>query len=305
MKFSIIIPVLNGGAVWESAAQALKNQSITPERILVIDSGSTDNSLETTKNAGFDLISIESDQFDHGATRQMGVDLLLYEEVVVFLTQDAILKNEDAIKILLDSFSDPDVAAAYGRQLPREEAGIIEAYARRYNYPEISSVKTQQDIPRLGIKTAFCSNSFAAYRVEVLKKMGGFPPKTIFAEDMIVCAKMLLAGFKVAYCAQALCIHSHDYTITQEFRRSFDIGVFHAREYWILAAFGNAESEGKKYIFSLLKVLFEVEPNKIPFAMLFFVAKIMGYKLGRIEKQIPACLKAHFSLNKKFWKFGE
>ncbi len=304
MKFSIVIPVLNGGALWELAAQALLKQNTKPQRILVIDSGSTDNSHQTTKSAGFELISIAPEQFDHGATRQMGVDLLLDEEVVVFITQDAILKNENAIELLLNSFSDTTVAAAYGRQLPREGAGIIEAYARRYNYPEISTVKTKQDIPRLGIKTAFCSNSFAAYRIATLKKMGGFPQKTIFAEDMMVSAKMLLAGFKVAYCADALCIHSHDYTIVQEFRRSFDIGVFHAREPWLLASFGNAESEGKKYIFSLLNVLFQVDAKKIPFAIMFFAAKIMGYKLGGIEKKIPASLKVHFSLNKKFWKFG-
>ena len=83
------------------------------------------------------------------------------------------------------------------------------------------------------MKTAFNSNSFAAYRRKALKDVGGFPINTILSEDMYVTAKMLLKNWSVAYCADAKVYHSHNYTIWQEFKRYFDIGVFHAKEAWI------------------------------------------------------------------------
>ena len=80
---------------------------------------------------------------------------------------------------------------------------------------------------------AFISNSFAAYRVSVLKEVGGFPDDVIFGEDMFVATKMLKAGYKIAYAAGACVYHSHDYSLWQEMKRYFDMGVFHAREPWI------------------------------------------------------------------------
>ena len=111
------------------------------------------------------------------------------------------------------------------------------------------------DAAELGIKAAFMSNSFAAYRREALMAVGGFPKHVIFAEDMYVAAKMLMAGWKVVYEGSACCRHSHNYTIIEEFRRYFDMGVFHAREPWIRENFGGAGGEGLRYVKSELKYL--------------------------------------------------
>lgn len=73
---------------------------------------------------------------------------------------------------------------------------------------------------------------------------------------MYVAAKMLKCGWKVAYCANATVYHSHNYSLLDEFRRYFDIGVFNAREPWVLAEFGVAESEGVKFIRSEFLFLF-------------------------------------------------
>ena len=149
---------------------------------------------------------------------------------------------------IIAPFFDPKVGAVCGRQLPHLDAAPLAKHARYFNYPEGIQVKTMADVQRLGIKTAFMSNSFAAYRGAVLSGIGGFPEHVIFAEDMYVAAKMLILGWKVVYAGDAQCFHSHNYSIAEEFKRYFDIGVFHAREKWIGQRFGSAGGEGMRYL---------------------------------------------------------
>lgn len=106
-----------------------------------------------------------------------------------------------------------------------------------------------------GVKTVFMSNSFSAYRIDVLQQLGGFPSDTILCEDMYFTAKAVLAGYKVAYVSEAVVRHSHNYSAVEEFKRYFDIGVFHADEPWIREKFGGAGGEGKN-LFSLSCVFF-------------------------------------------------
>ena len=126
-----------------------------------------------------------------------------WAEIVVYLTQDAVLATRVSLDLLLSAFSDEHVAAAYGRQLPRPGAGPIEAHARLFNYPAQSEVRDYESRHKLGIKAAFLSNSYSAYRTRALREVGGFPSDAIMAEDAIVAGKMLLAGWKTAYIAGA------------------------------------------------------------------------------------------------------
>ena len=194
-SFKVIIPVLNGGEVWKSCVASLLQQALPVEDVIVIDSGSDDGSLELSVSTGFKLIQISKNEFNHGGTRQLGVEKAGDIDVVIFLTQDAILEKENSIVELLKSFDNEAVAAAYGRQLPHVDAGKIASHARYYNYSDKSLFKGKEDIEKLGIKTAFISNSFAAYRVSVLNQMGGFPSNTIFGEDTFTAAKMILNGY--------------------------------------------------------------------------------------------------------------
>jgi rhamnosyltransferase len=159
-------------------------------------------------------------------------------EILVYLAQDAILASSDAIEELATAFRDPHVGAAYGRQLPRPGAGPIEAHGRLFNYQAAPDVRSLQCRRRLGFKTVFISNSFAAYRRSALEDAGGFPLRTVFGEDTITATRMLLNGWKIAYVAGASVYHSHEYSAREEFRRYFDIGVLHAREAWLVREFG-------------------------------------------------------------------
>lgn len=270
--------------------------------MLILDSSSTDGTVDLAKAAGFQVHSIQRADFNHGGTRQLAVDLLPHADILVYLTQDAILADSKDIETLLTAFIDPDVVAAYGRQLPRQGAGPIESHARSFNYPALSDVRTLKMRDSLGVKTIFISNSFAAYRRSALKEVGGFPSNTIFGEDTIVAAKLLLAHQKVAYVAEAQVYHSHPYTWMQEFRRYFDIGVLHSRERWLQEDFGKAGNEGKRFVLSELKYLWPRHMWLIPSTIVRTCLKLIGYRLGKAEHRLSPAWKRRISMHSSFWQ---
>ncbi|MDP1897213.1 MAG: glycosyltransferase [Sulfurimicrobium sp.] len=301
-KLGLLVPTYNAGKPWRRWLEALACQTCKPDGRLVIDSSSTDNTAGLARQAGLDVHVIPVSQFSHGGTRQLGVKLLADAEIIIFLTQDAILADETSLANLVGVFKDKSIGAAYGRQLPRDESVTMGAHARLYNYPPQSRVKTLADASRLGIKTPFISNSFAAYRREALEAVGGFPGDVILAEDMVVAARMLMKGWQVAYCAEAMVYHSHDYSMLEEFRRYFDTGVLHAREKWLLETFGNAEGSGKGFVLSELAYLAKNAPWLIPVALMRTGVKYLGYRLGRNEAFLPAGVKPSLSMNRAYWQ---
>lgn len=299
-KWKVVVPTLNAAGDWASFAGPLL-ACARPEQVLVIDSDSHDGTASLARQAGFEVRSIRRRDFNHGGTRQLAAEILSDAEILVYMTQDAILSGPEAMTNLLAAFDAPEIAAVYGRQLPRTEAGAIEAHARRFNYPAVSEVHDLGSRERLGIKTIFISNSFAAYRRSALLVVGGFRKDVIFGEDTIAAARLLLSGYRVAYSAQACVYHSHPYTWTQEFRRYFDIGVLHGREAELLGEFSGADGEGKRFVLSELKYLGRHAPGSIPSALARNGLKLLGYRLGKMEARWSPAMKRRLSMHPSFW----
>lgn len=299
-SIGLCIPTLNAGDLW---AEWLAR--VTPllgeVALYVVDSSSDDETVALAKAAGAHVKIIERAAFEHGKTRD---DILnqSQSDIVVFLTQDALLADADAIAQLITTFDDPAVGAAFGRQLPHGNATHIAAHARLFNYPAQSRTASTADIPRLGIKTAFLSNSFAAYRRKALIEAGGFPHGTILSEDMIAGARLLQHGWKLAYCAEACVYHSHNYSLNEETKRYFDIGVLHAREAWLLERLGKPEGEGTRFVRSEMHYLMHHAPWRLPEAALRTLLKYAGYRLGRAERRLPLWLKRRLSMHRRYWQ---
>jgi rhamnosyltransferase len=302
MKIGLIVPTLNAGSQWHAWLSAFKRQTVKPHRLLVIDSESNDETADLAKECGFDVQIIPRSEFDHGGTRQYGIASLHDIDFCIFLTQDAILSHVDSLINILKPFHNSRVAAVCGRQLPRKQAATIEGHARLYSYSTQSSVKSINDVDEIGLKTAFISNSFAAYRVTVLNEVGGFPENVIFGEDMYVAAKMLKAGYEIAYAADACVYHSHDYSLWQEMKRYFDMGVFHAREPWIRHELGGAEGEGFKFVVSELRYLLKHAFWRVPEGLFRTLFRYTGFRLGLSEKRLPLRLKIMLAMNKGYFK---
>jgi rhamnosyltransferase len=281
--------------------EALARQSHRPDRFLVMDSSSTDRTASVFRDAGATVQVIARSDFNHGGTRQRAVDALADVDIIFFLTQDAVPADAESFSRLLACFDDPGVGAAYGRQVPHRDADPLAAHARFFNYPDQSVLKSWEDRAKLGIKSVFISNSFAAYRRADLVAVGGFPDDLIMGEDTCVAARMLQAGRRVAYCAQAIVFHSHNYRWSEEFRRYFDTGVLHAREPWIREQFGEAGGEGWRFLRSELRYVASHSPWLLPSVMVRTALKFAGFKLGLQERRIPVMLKRRLSMFRPYW----
>ena len=274
MSYIIIIPTYNGEKQGlENLLISIHNQSLPPEKICIIDSSSTDNTVNICKKYNCDITIINKKDFNHGLTRQLAVNNNKNYDYAIFLTQDVLLNDDNTCRALLSSFNIADVSIAYGRQLVRDSSSFIEKVSRQFNYGETSLLKSKENIAEYGLSTAFCSDSFAAYKIADLLSIGGFP-KTDFAEDMLISAKLILKGKKVYYNAEAKVIHSHPYSIKSEYMRGKQIGKMHKENKWLLQTFGKAEKRGKTLLNTLCfykKILFILQA----------LPKFIGYKVGK------------------------
>ena len=157
------------------------------------------------------------------------------------------------------------------------------------------------DREEFGLKVAFNSNSFSAYRVSALKEAGGFKSKVIFGEDMLAAAELLKNNYKIAYRHSACVSHSHAYSLKQEFQRYFDMGVMHDTQKWLLAELGKPTGEGFRFVRSEISYLMKHSPLRIPEALIRTLIKFIGYRAGLMHARLPLTLKSMFSMNKKYW----
>lgn len=283
-KVAIVIPTCNAGGEFANLLAEIAQQSLSIAYKLVIDSSSMDGTVEAARKYGWQVRCIPRAEFSHGGTRQMAVELLPEDiEIVVFLTQDVRLPDRYSLEKLLGAFVDDreaQVAAAYGRQVPHEGASIYAAVDREFNYPAVSRTKSMADSRELGIKTTFLSDSFAAYRVQDLLKIGGFP-KINICEDMYVAGRLLLAGKRIAYVAEAIARHSHEPKLKDMWCRYREMGRFQKENPWIGESFGRAGGEGRKLVrYQLGRVYQEKGIAGVMKILVFDIVKFTAYKLG-------------------------
>lgn len=303
VMFSLILPVLNPGRWMDSLLPCLEKLNTQyGVQCIVVDSGSTDGSLAQWQRSGaIELYSVKPQTFDHGGTRNWALQWVKHE-LVVFMTQDALpFDTEDLIR-LCRAFDHPDVGAAYARQCPRPETSFFGGHLRAFNYPEQPYVRNKADIERYGLKAAFLSNSCCAYRLQDLFQVGGFPERLILGEDMVVGAQLLKAGRSLAYVADAQVWHAHDYSIGQECRRYFDIGVMHASQPWLLSDLGSPEGEGWRFVRSEWKMIAQQRRWGLwPISLVRNAFKLLGYRLGRLYRYWPVWLNRHLSMHRSWW----
>ncbi|MEA2115042.1 MAG: glycosyltransferase, partial [Thermodesulfobacteriota bacterium] len=96
---SVILPTWNGAQWLEAVLSGLEQQTLVPDEIIVVDSGSTDGTLDIVRRHGIRLVEIAQQDFDHGGTRTMAAGLAA-GDILVFMTQDAVPAGRDALEQL-------------------------------------------------------------------------------------------------------------------------------------------------------------------------------------------------------------
>lgn len=273
-------------------------------RVLVVNSSSNDGTVELARQMGAETLVHPRHEFNHGGTREMARKAL-GTDIVVMITPDAIAQGPDMIEKLIRPLAEGRAAAAYARQLPHDGAGFFEAFAREYNYPAVSELRGIEDAPRYGSYTFFCSDSCAAWSNSALDAVGGFDA-TLSLEDTIAVAKLLHAGHKVAYVADALVKHSHFYPPAAEFRHYFDVGYVRSKYRDLLFIRGGDEARGRKFFATTVRRLMKVNKGLIPYAFLLTGAKYLGYKAGYYcyGRSLPVWLMSRLSSQDYYWQPG-
>lgn len=308
LKIDVIIPLYKPGRELFSLLDSLLNQTVKVNRIILIN---TEEKYFTQLIYGSsfwkkykDIVSvhhISQKEFNHGGTRRMAVRRSK-AEIFVMMTQDALPANSNLLENLLKALEQDGVAAAYARQLPAADCGVIERYTRGFNYPDSSHVRTFADLEKTGIKTFFCSNVCAAYKRAVYDELGGFVKRTIFNEDMIFAAGAIKKGYGIAYAADAEVIHSHNYTNRQQFCRNFDLGVSQADNPQIFKEVPS-EKEGKKLVKETAGWLWRSNKKRLlPHFFMQCACKYAGYLLGKHYRHLPRFLVMACTDSPYYWE---
>jgi rhamnosyltransferase len=213
---SVVIPVKDGARYLPELLAALARQ--TPEHeVLVVDSGSRDDSVAIARAAGARVVEIEPASFGHGRTRNAAAEQAT-GEIVCFLTQDA-TPVDGWLEALLRAFAaDASIGAVYGPHLPRPDTSPMVARELEQFFATFSptgglTVQGPGDPP-------FLSNVNAAYRRACWDAVRF--RDVAYAEDQAFGADLLAAGWRKAYAPDAGVLHAHDYGPIGFARRWFD-----------------------------------------------------------------------------------
>nr|WP_305135713.1 glycosyltransferase [uncultured Schaedlerella sp.] len=300
----VIMPVCMPDERTVQSVKRLLKQTYPLNRIYLIhtEKGMFPGELETLSEK-IHITHIRPEQFDHGGTRHQGA-MMSRAEFLIYMTQDALPVNEKLVENLMVAFEDERVGAAYARQLPAADSSSIERFTRTFNYPPRSRVKSEADLPELGIKTYFCSNACAAYRKSVYMSLGGFETRVIFNEDMIMAGRIIQSGCKIAYTADAQVIHSHHDRCFRLFKRNFDLAVSQVDHPEIFENV-RSETEGLRLVKQTAGFLLKTgRPWEIVPLVLQSGFKYAGYRLGRNYRRLPKRLVMRCTMNPGYWAHG-
>ncbi len=305
----VIIPTYKPGAKFIKQQRMLSMQTYPIHRIIIVNTEARylDRSI-LSDYANVSVTDITAQDFDHGASRNLGVSLS-GADYFLMMTDDAIPKDEHLVERLVwmmehgrETYGgDREIGAVYGRQLATSESSPDERYSRSFNYPEESFIKTIEDLPRLGIKTYFESNVCCLYRRDIFDQLGGFINHTIFNEDMIYCCAMLKAGFASAYSAEASVYHAHNYSGIQQLHRNFDLGVSQVDNPEVFSGI-RSEGEGIRMVKgNALELLKRGRICDVVRLVWISGCKYIGYKLGKRYKSLSRNMIMRLTMNKHYW----
>ncbi|MFZ0042877.1 MAG: glycosyltransferase [Solirubrobacteraceae bacterium] len=301
---SVVIPVKDGGEGLARCLAGIRSQKASEEvEIVVIDSGSTDGSLDVARAHEAVVYEIPTRDFSHGASRNLGASRAR-GELLVFLSQDAVAVDEQWLtRLTAPVLRDDGCAGAYGRQLPNEGATPPESYFLNFLYGPEPRRQRAPTVDELSMNTTLFSNVNSAIPRDIWQRFP-FVEDIIMSEDQEWSRRVLLAGFSIAYEPAAAVRHSHNYSMAGAFRRFFDSGASSSRAY--MAGARNSSrvlrSSAIDYARGEIRWLWQTGQRRwIPYAALYESAKMVGLLAGVKHERIPLGLKRRLSMMPSYW----
>lgn len=235
LKISIIIPVKNGAQTLGRCLQSVRAQMLGASAdIIVLDSMSTDASRQIAAMHGARIIEVQAGTFDHGLTRNLGVQYAS-NELLFFTVQDAWLAEDGLLETMASHFNDPEVMAVVGHQaVPHEKDKNPVLWFKRFSVPTVQVRKydnpaTFLELPvRKQMHLASLDNVVAMYRKHALQEQPFI--QTAFAEDKVWAFQALARGWKIIYDPSLVVYHYHhrdfDYSFNVTFSLNYHLYYF-------------------------------------------------------------------------------
>lgn len=217
-RVSIVLRSFNEGWALRETLPALRAQHHRDWELLVFDSGSTDGSVELIRQAQpRHFIQLQPHDYRPGWVLNQGMKLARNDRVI-FLNADATPQGPDWLGPLVRALDGPQVAAVFGRQIPRPDCEAV--FARDYE-------RCFGDRRESASWDHFFSMVSSGLRREVWAKRG-FRETMQYSEDDEYTRWCRAEGYGIVYCPESVVMHSHNYTPRQAYKRSFG-------EAWALA----------------------------------------------------------------------
>ena len=211
---SIIMRSFNEGWALRETLPALRAQEYRNWELIVIDSGSTDGSVELVRAAQpRHFLQIQPHEYNPSRVMNQGMQLAR-SDFCIFLNADATPQGADWLRPLAAALFDPQTAAVFGRQVPRPDCWAVYAcdYERCFG-PDRESAKWDH----------FFSMVSSGLRKDIWAKRG-FLEKMQYSEDDEYTRWCRAQGYRIVYVPESVVMHSHNYTVSQTYKRSFGEG---------------------------------------------------------------------------------
>jgi rhamnosyltransferase len=229
VRISLAIPTFQGGPLLAEVLDAIDRQPRATElEKIAIDSGSTDGTQDLLAAHGFAVEGIDQVDFDHGRTRDRMIGRA-EGDVVILLTQDATPASDDWLDALISAYEDPDVGAAYCRQIPRPDCNPFIARRLR-EWTAGTDAKVVQEPcsaeefaalePMQRLQRCAYDNVAGSVRRTAWAGVGGFGERR-FGEDVAFGKRLILSGHRIVFEPRAAVIHSHNRSAYEEGRRIY------------------------------------------------------------------------------------
>jgi glycosyltransferase involved in cell wall biosynthesis len=186
-------------------------QTVKPGQLVLVDSGSSDDTVKIAHDSGFDIVHLEARDFSFGRALNLGLAKCRHD-VVVILSAHVYPVGPDFLARLVEPLSDPRFAISYGRQVGDHRTKFSEKRIMKGWFPE-TSIWDQSH--------AFSNNANAAIKRSVWEKYP-YDESLSGLEDLDFARRAQQAGWKVSYAADAEVVHVHEETwkkVSQRYAR--------------------------------------------------------------------------------------
>lgn len=206
---SVVIRTLNEGGTLDAVLTAIQRQGVTGQHLIVVDSGSSDDTLAIAKRHGARILQIDPDKFTYGYALNLGLTAV-EDEFAVSLAGHALPADDNWLAELLRPLADKRVAGASSKQLTKQ--WLYRSWAL-----------TGLDILYhcFGIHSQFVTsklfvNSSSAIRMAVWRQLP-FAEDVPSCEDQLWSRQVLLMGLRIAYCPRSRVYHYHHLSLADKY----------------------------------------------------------------------------------------